>query len=327
MFMKDAMNKSFHVGGSVEKALKGDVELQAVAVLQEAWKITARNILTFLPAVIGLFLAQIALLLLGLQVQLGNPAIFFDAVITGKELTQEIVQAGYMANFWSDVLSAPLYVGVSLMALNHAVGLPSKPGHLIKGFPFTLVSIITMLLISSLQGIGNAIFPIIGLLLSMGFSMAIILVCEKRITPIKAIKISLQATFKKFMPMTAIFLVVLIMFFVSFATAGIGLLWTIPFFFNVKAIIYRNMFGITLQVTSAQTKNNIQENNVQTDHVQSENEQQQPTSVLDNETETTDSAPTPNKDNADDDNDNHQQGDGNTPQNDDTEKGGKVFNA
>jgi hypothetical protein len=117
MFMKDAMNKSFHVGGSVEKALKGDVELQAVAVLQEAWKITARNILTFLPAVIGLFLAQIALLLLGLQVQLGNPAIFFDAVITGKELTQEIVQAGYMANFWSDVLSAPLYVGASLMAL------------------------------------------------------------------------------------------------------------------------------------------------------------------------------------------------------------------
>lgn len=327
MFMKDAMNKSFHVGGSVEKALKGDVELQAVAVLQEAWKITARNILTFLPAVIGLFLAQVALLLLGLQVQLGNPAVFFDAVITGKELTQEIVQAGYMANFWSDVLSAPLYVGVSLMALNHAVGLPSKPGHLIKGFPFTLVSIITMLLISSLQGIGNAIFPIIGLLLSMGFSMAIILVCEKRITPIKAIKISLQATFRKFMPMTAIFLVVLIMFFVSFATAGIGLLWTIPFFFNVKAIIYRNMFGITLQVTSAQTKNNTQENNVQTDHVQTEDEQQQPTPALDNETETTDSAPTPNKDHADDENDNHQQGSGNTPQNDDTEKGGKVFNA
>lgn len=324
--MKDAMKKSFHVGGSVEKALKGEVELQAVAVLQEAWKITARNILTFLPAVIGLFLAQIALLLLGLQVQLGNPAVFFDAVITGKELTQEIVQAGYMANFWSDVLSAPLYVGVSLMALNHAVGLPSKPGHLVKGFPFTLVSIITMLLTSSLQGIGNALFPIIGLLLSMGFSMAIILVCEKRIAPLKAIKISLLATFKKFMPMTAIFLVVLIMFFVSFATAGIGLLWTIPFFFNVKAIIYRNMFGITLQVTSAQTKNNIQENNVQAGQVQSENEQQQPTPVLDNETET-DSAPTPNKDHADDENDNHQQGSGNTPQNDDTEKGGKVFNA
>ncbi|EAS40355.1 hypothetical protein P3TCK_19685, partial [Photobacterium profundum 3TCK] len=34
-----------------------------------------------------------------------------------------------------------------------------------------------------------------------------------------------------------------------------------------------------------------------------------------------------NKDHADDENDNHQQGSGNKPQNDDTEKGGKVFNA
>lgn len=251
MYMKDAMNKSFHVGGSIEKALKGDVDLQAVAVLQEAWKVTARHFLSFLPAIIGLFLAQAALLLVGLQVQLGDAALFFDVIISGQEMTAELVQAGYMANFWSDVLSAPLFVGVSLMALNHAVGLPTKPSHLVKGFPFLLVSIITMLLTSSIQGIGNAIFPLIGLLLSMGFSMAIILVCEKRVTPLKGIQISLIATLKKLMPMTAIYLVVLVMFFISFATAGLGLIWTIPFFFNVKGIIYRNLFGITLQVTTA----------------------------------------------------------------------------
>ncbi|MDX1301782.1 hypothetical protein [Photobacterium sp.] len=249
--MKDAMNKSFHVGGSIEKALKGDVDLQAVAVLQEAWKVTARHFLSFLPAIIGLFLAQAALLLVGLQVQLGDAALFFDVIISGQEMTAELVQAGYMANFWSDVLSAPLFVGVSLMALNHAVGLPTKPSHLVKGFPFLLVSIITMLLTSSIQGIGNAIFPLIGLLLSMGFSMAIILVCEKRVTPLRGIQISLIATLKKLMPMTAIYLVVLVMFFISFATAGLGLIWTIPFFFNVKGIIYRNLFGITLQVTTA----------------------------------------------------------------------------
>ncbi|WP_299018648.1 hypothetical protein [uncultured Photobacterium sp.] len=243
-------NKTFHVGGSIDKAVKGNCDLQAVAVLQEAWKVTAKNFLSFLPAIIGLFLAQVALLMLGLQVQLGDASIFFDAIITGQEISADIVQAGYMANFWSDVLSAPLYVGVSLMALNHAVGLPTKPSHLVKGFPFTLVSIITMLLTSSIQGIGNAVFPLVGLFLSMAFSFAIILVCEKRTTPVKAIQYSLIATLKKLMPMTAIYLVVLIMFFISFATAGVGLIWTIPFFFNVKGIIYRNMFGITLQVTN-----------------------------------------------------------------------------
>nr|WP_087843598.1 hypothetical protein [Photobacterium malacitanum] len=256
--MKETTKKSFHVGGSIEKAMAGDVELQPIAVLQEAFKITAKNFTRFLPAVICLFIAQIALLLLSLKVQLGSPNVFFDAFITGKGFTEEILKAGFMANFWSDVLIAPLYVGVSLMALNHAVGLPTKASQIVKGFSFTLVSIITMLLISSIQGIGSSIFPLVGLFLTMALSMAILLVCEKRVTPIKAIQYSFMATVRKVMPMTAIFLVVMILFFVSIATAGIGLLWTLPFFFNVKAIIYRNMFGITLQVTSVASNGNDQ---------------------------------------------------------------------
>ncbi|MEC6797377.1 hypothetical protein VXS03_09955 [Photobacterium sp. S4TG1] len=253
--MKETTKKSFHVGGSIEKAMKGDVDLQPIAVLQEAFKITAKNFTKFLPAVICLFIAQIALLLLSLKVQLGNPNVFFDAFITGKGFTADILKAGFMANFWSDVLIAPLYVGVSLMALNHSVGLPTKPSQIVKGFSFTLVSIITMLLISSIQGIGSSIFPLVGLFLTMALSMAILLVCEKRVTPIKAIQYSFMATVRKVMPMTAIYLIVMIFFFMSIATAGIGLIWTLPFFFNVKAIIYRNMFGITLQVTSVSNPN------------------------------------------------------------------------
>ncbi|UTM55890.1 hypothetical protein L4174_008410 [Photobacterium sp. CCB-ST2H9] len=256
-------NKSLQVGGSIEKATSGTADLQAIAVLQEAWKVTAKHFLTFFPAIAGLFLAQLALLLVALKVQLGNPGIFFDAFITGEGLTPDILEAGFMANFWSDVLSAPLYAGVSLMALNHAVGLPTKPRYLVKGFPFAVVSVVTMLLTSSLQGIGSALFPLIGLFLTMAFSMTITLVCEKRVTPMKAIQYSVVATFRKILPMSAIFLAVLILFFLSFATAGIGLIWTIPFFFNVKAIVYRNLFGITLQVTTVRKGDNGDDNNNQ----------------------------------------------------------------
>lgn len=250
MSMKEPINRSFHIGGSIEKAMKGEVELQPVTVLVEAWKITGKNIFSFLPAVICLFLAQVALLLLGLEVQLGSPTVFFDAFITGQGFTPEILKAGFMANFWSDVLIAPLYVGVSLMALNHAVGLPSKPSQIVKGFSFTLVSLITMLLLSSIQGLGSSLFPLVGLFLTMALSMAILLVCEKKVSPIKAIQYSFMATIRKVLPMTAIYIVIMLMFFISIATAGIGLIWTLPFFFNVKGIIYRNMFGVTLQVTS-----------------------------------------------------------------------------
>ncbi|WP_459782477.1 hypothetical protein [Photobacterium sp. R1] len=44
-------NKSLQVGGSIEKALSGKADLQSVAVLQEAWKVTAKHFLTFFPAI------------------------------------------------------------------------------------------------------------------------------------------------------------------------------------------------------------------------------------------------------------------------------------
>ncbi|QUJ68797.1 hypothetical protein KDD30_06835 [Photobacterium sp. GJ3] len=266
-------NKSLQVGGSIEKAVSGQSELQAVSVLQEAWKVTAKHFLTFFPAVAGWFLAQMALLLLALKVQLGDPNIFFNAFISGEGLTPEVVQAGVMANFWAEVLSAPLFAGVSLMALNHAVGLPTKPRHLVKGFPFAVVSAVTVLLTSSLQGVGNVLFPILGLFLAMAFSMTITLVCEKRVSPLKAIQYSTVATFRKILPMSAIFIVVLILFFLSFATFGLGLIWTIPFFFNVKAIIYRNLFGITLQVTTVR-KNDEDDNDDQGNDKENHNKEE-----------------------------------------------------
>lgn len=246
-------NKTFHVGGSIEKALKGESELHSLSVLQEAWKTTAKHFLSFFPAVVGLFLAQMALLLVALQVQLGSPWVFFDSIVNGSaggEVSLEILNAGHWANYWSDVLSAPLFVGVTLMSLNHAVGLPSKPSHLVKGLPYALIAIVTVLLSSSIQGIISEFVPLLGWLVSMCFSLAIILICEKRVTPLKALQYSTIAVLRKLLPITAIYIAIVAMFLISFATAGLGLIWTIPFFFNAKAIIYRNLFGITLQVTT-----------------------------------------------------------------------------
>ena len=261
--MNKNMKTNLHIGGSLEKAEKGDVELPVIPMLKEAANLTIKNYVTFFPALLGLFLAQLAILLFALKVQLGDPMVFFNAVITGTDLTDGILKAGYLANYASDILSAPLYVSVCWMALNHAVGLPSKPSQLVKGFSFAAAAIITALLTSAIQGLGNALFPIIGMLLSMCFGFAIILIFEKRLSPIVAIKTSTIATLRKLMPITAVYLVVVFFFVISFATAGLGLFWALPFFFNVKAVMYRNMFGITLNVVKLPDDSTEQDNNQQ----------------------------------------------------------------
>lgn len=244
--------KELLIGGSLEKAVKGEVPLSPVAILKEGAQITIKNYVSFFPALLGLFLAQLAILLLTLKVQLGNPMVFFNAVITGDGMSVDLMHAGMLANYASDILSAPLYISICLMALNHCVGLPSKPSYLVKGFPFAVASIITAIIMAVLQGVANQLIPVIGLLLSMGFGFAMFLLCEKRVTPIKAVQYSVMATLRKIMPITAIYAVFVLLFVLSFATAGLAMFWALPFFFNTKAILYRNLFGITLKVNNAQ---------------------------------------------------------------------------
>ena len=78
-------NKTFHVGGSIEKALKGKGDLQPVTVLQEAWRTTAKNFVSFLPAVVIVYVIQIALLQLAFHLQSGGEWSLVDAFMNESE--------------------------------------------------------------------------------------------------------------------------------------------------------------------------------------------------------------------------------------------------
>ncbi|MCG7496349.1 hypothetical protein MHO82_05710 [Vibrio sp. Of7-15] len=244
------LDKEFLLGGSIEKALSGDYELSPVKVLQEAWKNTLRYFISFFPAIMALLLAQLALFLFALKLQLGDPFVLFEALQGKGDLTEAMLNAVWIANFSSEVLSAPLYAGVSLMAMSHAAGLPSKPRHLMKGLPFAVAVTIATMVASSVQGMANLIFPLLSLYLTMALGMGTLLICEKRVPPLQALMLSFRATYKKIIPLTAIYMFLLIMFALSFTVFGLGLIIVLPFFFNVKGVIYRNMFGVSLKITT-----------------------------------------------------------------------------
>ncbi|MGF1686827.1 hypothetical protein L4C36_09025 [Photobacterium japonica] len=246
-------NKTFHVGGSIEKALKGKSELQPVTVLQEAWRTTAKNFVSFLPALVIVYTLHIALLQFVFNLQGGGQLSVGDMFFNESEAVRtSAAMALNWASMWSSVVTAPLYAGIALMTLNFAVGLPSKVSHLMKGMSFSLVAIVTEVMTIVLLILASQIFPPLGLLLPMFFGMAIILICEKRLSPVKAIQYSFMATLRNFVPILAIYLAIVVMGIISLLPMGLGLIWTVPFYFNAKAIIYRNLFGVTLQVTTVE---------------------------------------------------------------------------
>lgn len=260
--MNNDIEKDFNLGGNIEQALSGKYELRAADVFKEAWNNTISNFLSFSPAIVALLFVQLAIFYIALKLQLGDPSVILTALQNPESFDQSIVQAIFVANFSYEVVSAPIYAGISLMAMSHAAGLKTRPRHIAKGLQFTVPVILATLFSLVLQGIVGAILPFLSMYLSLAFSNSILLICEKKMSPFQALLLSLRAVNKKLLVLSGIYLLVMLMFVAAAMFYGIGLIFVVPFFFHVKGIIYRNMFGIKLQiVTSSKSDNDNDDSN------------------------------------------------------------------
>ncbi|PQJ89196.1 hypothetical protein [Aliivibrio sifiae] len=240
--------KTFILGGSIEKAMTGQVELSPVSVLKEAWKNTITHFFTFSPAILLLTFSYMAVFFIALQVQLGDPAILFKAFLGETELTTNISYAAFVAGLSAQVIISPLTAGASLMGMSHAAGLKCRSSYIFKGMASAGMIALVTILSEVLQGLVNIYLPMVALYLSIAFGFAILLVCEKKVPPLKALLYSFRATNRKLASMLLIHVVIMITLVFGIALYGVGLIVVMPFIFNVKGILYRNMFGITLKV-------------------------------------------------------------------------------
>ncbi|EOY2075593.1 hypothetical protein ACP1UU_003355 [Vibrio alginolyticus] len=261
--MNDDFEKDFNLGGSVERALSGNYELKAGAVFNEAWRATIQHFLSFSPAIIVLLFVQLGIFYIALKLQLGDLTVILDAFENPESFTNDIVSSIYVANFSYEVISAPIYAGISLMAMSHIAGLKTKLRHVGKGLQFTIPVILATLMSLMLQGVIGMFFPLLSLYLSLAFSHSILLICEKRVPPMQALLLSLRAINKKIFVVAGLYLGVMLMFIIAAMFYGIGLIFVLPFFFHLKGILYREMFGIKLKIVTTQKNDNDHDGNSQ----------------------------------------------------------------
>lgn len=253
--MNNEIEKEFNLGGTVEQALTGQYELKMGAVLREAWDCTVKHFLSFSPAIVMLLIVQLGIFYIALHLQLGDPSVVLAALTNPDKFDHNIIQSIFVANFSYEVVSAPIYAGVSLMAMSHAAGLSTRSRHIGKGLQFTIPVIIATLFSLVMQGIAGMILPFLSMYFSLAFSNSILLICEKRVPPLQALLLSLRAVNKKIFVLAGIYGITMLMFIVAALFYGIGLIVVLPFFFHVKGIIYRNMFGIRLRIITNNDNN------------------------------------------------------------------------
>ena len=238
------------VGGNIESALKGDYQINVQAILSEAWQQTLKSRLAIN---LGLLFSFV----LGVLVSYIVSSYFggIAEVIKNPEATM-------LLNIVVTIAIWPFIAGVEMMGVLHAVGMKTDVKTTFAFLKRASWVIICTLFTSVLTNLGFQLFIIPGIFLVVTLSLTVPLVIEKKMSPMRAIILSVQSLRFKFLSLFSLYfilfmsLIVLLLPIVlliesSFIPLGImiflfGISFLAPLFYNVKGIVYREVFGISL---------------------------------------------------------------------------------
>jgi hypothetical protein len=252
--------KVVQIGGSIEKSLQGEYTIDVSLVLKEAWQLTLRSR-------IAINLGLLFTLILGIVV-----SFLISNTMGGIEQVIKDPQSTTLLNIVVTMVIYPFLVGVEMMGVFHAVDLKTNSklifAFLKRGSWVAVCALLTSVLIT----LGMSLFVFPGIYLAVALSLVLPLVVDKKLSPIKAITLSLQVTRFQWFKLLAIYSLLFLTLFLSliplailaktqFSVIGVmlflvALTFIAPLFYNVKGILYREIFGMQLQasdVTAQQT--------------------------------------------------------------------------
>jgi hypothetical protein len=252
------------IGGSVERAVKGEYSIDVKAVLSEAWQHTVKSRMS-------INVALLLVLIFGMMVSFIASSFFggIELVIKDPQLLQLI-------NVIVTIAVWPFIAGIEMMGVYHAINRPTKSkmalSFLHRGSWVALCALLTSILIS----IGFQLLIVPGVLLAVLLSLTVPLVVEKKLTPVQAIVLSIKALRFKIVPLLSIYIVlflaligltlpIALLIESSLAPLGIvvflfGFSYLAPWYYNIKGVLYREIFGVfvdenTLEINSVDSGN------------------------------------------------------------------------
>lgn len=245
-----------HIGGNVEQALKGEYKINPKEVLLEAWRNTQRSRAAInggllIVLLIGVFTTMLLAELLG-----------------GLEVVNQDPQRLSILNLAVTIVIWPFLAGVEMMGISQVVGLKTESKQVFAYLKRGSWVAVAALLSSVLVGLGLQLFIIPGIFLAVCFSLIVPLVVEKKLSPLQAISLSVKALRFQWFNIFAVYLPLAIVLVLIIAPLGqvtgnatifafafliFGLSYLAPMYFHAKGILYREIFGITLNAQPSST--------------------------------------------------------------------------
>ncbi|MEP1446895.1 MAG: hypothetical protein ABJK37_12350 [Paraglaciecola sp.] len=235
------MEQQFKIkGGSVEKSLNGETELDLKAIAKEAWNLSSTTKSVVLHGVLLLFFIAILFAWI-MQSILG----ITDLNVVPQHMIITLKVAGV-------IVTTPIIATMFLLGISHSVGIKPRFLSILKNVLGSVLVILLALLLAAMSDIGSIIGSQISVLfglallfyvnLATGFS--IMLLIEKRLPPSQCVILSMKVFHKYWMPLSLFYLAYYCCLFIGALSLGFAYIWIIPFFVNMKGVLYRELFGV-----------------------------------------------------------------------------------
>ncbi|WP_158968884.1 hypothetical protein [Paraglaciecola sp. L3A3] len=228
------------IGGSLDKSLRGETQLDLKELARESWELTKNRKSEVLQGVLFLFFIAI-ILAWALQSVFGVTNI----ETAPPRLLMMIKVAGI-------IVTAPIIASMLMLGISHSVG--SKPPFflLLKKVLSSVLVILLTLAIAAFTDLSSSLISSVNVLvgfivliylgMATGFSM--MLLVEKKLAPSQTIIQSFKVYNRYILPLSFFYLAFVLLFILGMFTFGIVYIWLIPFYFNFKGVLYRELFGV-----------------------------------------------------------------------------------
>lgn len=207
----------------------GDGDFTIGEILKEAWQKTSGVKGPFWGAAFMVLLVMIGLGVLSTMLGVNG-----DKVALGVALQITLTVALY-----------PVMAGMMMIGIRHSVALPVNWKVAFSYFSYLLPLVISSVLVTVLTFIGFLLLLLPGLYLSVAYLLVMPLIVDKGMTPWQAMEASRQAIHQHWFKVFGLYIVMMLICLVSLIPLGLGMIWTLPMFMMVGAILYRELFGVS----------------------------------------------------------------------------------
>jgi hypothetical protein len=225
----DAAAPTSGLSQSLQDAIAGRYDFTIGEVMDEAWRLVKGMKASFWGAAIVVGVIYVAFdLIVGL--------------IAGMftETPNWLVKQAFRAVV--GVLMTPFTMGLQMMCVRRAMGMPISFGTAFSYFPRAGTALVGALLVLFLTYLGMALLVIPGVYLFTAYMLTTPLICDAELSAWNAMETSRKAITHRWWRVFGLSLVVALLAGLSALGLLIPLIWTIPWAMMTTAVLYRRIF-------------------------------------------------------------------------------------